>query len=70
VLLDQGAQSSLSGVLAPQLLGFFVDLLAVVPHAQDFVLELFHSHFVLNLALLVLHRALLVVGIATPIERR
>jgi hypothetical protein len=25
---------------------------------------------VLNLALLVLHRALLVVGIATPIERR
>jgi hypothetical protein len=70
VLLDQGAQSFLSGVLSPQPLGFFLDLLAVVPHAQDFVLELFHSYFVLHLALLVLHQALHVIGIATPVESR
>ena len=63
MLLDQGAQSSFSGVqqfqpgvLAPQLLGFFLDLLgfaldllrslfdllAVAPHAQDFALDQLH----------------------------
>ena len=29
-----------SGVLLPQLLGFFLDLLGLVPHLQDFSLEL------------------------------
>ncbi len=84
MLLDQGAQGFLPGVqrpepgvLAPQLLGFFLDLLAVALYSQDLALELFHSHLVLHLALLVLHPALLVLqhaqlvaGIASPIEHR
>ncbi len=45
-----------SGRLRLQLLGFFLDLL-------DLALELFHSY-------LVLHLALLVFGIATPVQRR
>jgi hypothetical protein len=49
MLLDQGAQSSFSGVLAPQLL--------------DLALELLHPPFAL-------HLALLVAGIASPVERR
>jgi len=64
--IDRGEQLPAFDVLLPQLLGFLpqllgfvLDPLAVVPHLQDFVLELFHSHFVLHLALLVLHRALL-----------
>ena len=63
MLLDQDAQSSFSGVLAPQLLGFFLyllrslfDLLAVAPHAQDFALDQLHP--LLGFAL-VLPRALL-----------
>ena len=63
MLLDQGAQGFLPGVLEPQLLGFFLDLL-------DFALQLFHPQFVLHLAQLVLQHALLVAGIATPIEHR
>ena len=56
VLLDQGAQGFLPGVFAPQLLGFFLDLL-------DLALQLFHPQFVLQLALLV-------TGIASPVESR
>ena len=65
-----GVQLPQPGVLAPQLLGFFLDLLgfaldllAVAPHAQDFTLELLHPPFAL-------HLALLVAGIASPIEHR
>jgi hypothetical protein len=84
VLPDQGAQSFLSGVLAPQLLCFFLDLLAVAPHSQDFALELLHPQLVLYLALLVVQYQLLVLnpallellhlqlvtGIPSPVERR
>jgi hypothetical protein len=42
---------------------FALDSLAVAPHPQDFVLELFHLPFVPQLALLV-------IGIPTPIQRR
>jgi len=66
-----GIQGFQPGVLLPQLLCFFLDLLAVVPHPQDLALELFHPLLVLNPALLeLLHPALLVTGILTPIEQR
>ena len=51
-----GVQHPEPGVLAPQLLGFFLDLL-------DLALQLFHPQFVL-------HHAPLVAGIASPIEHR
>ncbi len=56
MLLDQGAQSSFSGVLAPQLLGFALDLLdsLFAPLDRDPI-------FV---------HPLLVTGISTPIQRR
>ena len=70
MLLDQGAQSSLSGVLAPQLLDLALEplhpqlvlnpaLLAVVPHSQDFVVDQLHP--LLGFALVALRalRALL-----------
>jgi hypothetical protein len=73
-----------SGRLRLQLLGFFLDLLgiflyplAVVPHPQDFALDLLRSLFapldrdpIFVHPLLVLHHALLVAGILTPVERR
>jgi hypothetical protein len=53
-----------------ELLDFFLDQLrslfapfSSAPHSQDFALELLHP-------LLVLHDALLVAGIPTPIQRR
>jgi hypothetical protein len=68
--IDRGEQLPAFDVLLPQLLGFLpqllgfvLDPLAVVPHLQDFVLELFHPPFVL-------HLALLVTGIPSPVERR
>jgi hypothetical protein len=75
--IDRGEQLPALGVLQPQLLGFFLDPLAVVPHLQnivldplsvsphpqDVVLELFHPPFVL-------HLALLVAGIPSPVEHR
>jgi len=75
--IDRGEQLPAFDVLLPQLLGFLpqllgfvLDPLAVVLHSQDVALELFHPLLVLNLPLLVQHDALLVAGIATPVERR
>ena len=72
-----GEQLPASGVLLPQLLGFFLDLLGLVPHLQDFSLELPRSLVDLphpQLALphppFVLHLALLVAWIATPVQHR
>ena len=66
-----------SGRLRLQLLGFFLDPLAVVPHPQDFALNMLHSLFApLDLVRelfhppFVLHLALLLAGIATPIQHR
>ncbi|MFM1800035.1 MAG: hypothetical protein RLZZ117_2313 [Cyanobacteriota bacterium] len=59
-----------SGVLLPQLLGFFLDLLGLVPHLQDFSLELPRSLIDLPHPPLVLHLALLVAWIATPVQHR
>jgi hypothetical protein len=67
-----------------ELLDFFLDLLSVAPHSQDFFLELLRSLFapldrdpivvhpqlVLRLPLLVLHLPLLVAGIPSPIQHR
>ncbi len=61
--IDRGEQLPAFDVLLPQLLGFVLDPLAVVPHLQDFVRKLFHPPFVL-------HLALLVSGIPSPVERR
>jgi hypothetical protein len=77
VLIDAAEQGSAFGIqgfqpglLLPQLLGFALDLLAVVSHPQDVALELFHLLLVLNPALLVLQHPLLEAGIPTPIEHR
>ncbi|MCX5957623.1 MAG: hypothetical protein NTW51_14790 [Cyanobacteria bacterium] len=67
-----------------ELLDFFLDLLSVAPHSQDFFLELLRSLFapldrdpivvhpqlVLNLPQLVLHLPLLEAGIPSPVEHR
>jgi hypothetical protein len=70
VLLDQGAQGFLPGVLAPQLLGLCLDPLAVALDLLDLALQLFHPQFVLHLALLVLQHAQLVARIPSPVEHR
>jgi hypothetical protein len=49
-------------VLAPQLLGFAPQLLGFAPQLLGFAPQLFHP-------LLVLHLALLVAGIPSPVER-
>ena len=70
MLLDQGAQSSFSGVLALQLLGFVLDLLRSLVDLLDLLLDM---QSLLPLAQdrdLGLSRALLVAGIPSPIERR
>jgi hypothetical protein len=67
-----------------ELLDFFLDLLSVAPHSQNFFLDqlrslfapldrdpiVVHPQFVLRLPQLVLHLPLLVAGIATPVEHR
>ena len=65
-----GIQGFQPGVLAPQLLGFSLDLLAV---ALDLLRSLFdplHPLLVPQLELFVLHPALLIAGIPTPVEHR
>ncbi|MFM9100142.1 MAG: hypothetical protein ACKOPS_01905, partial [Cyanobium sp.] len=61
----------------PQLLDFFLDLLSVAPHPQDFALDQLHSLFapldrdpIGVHPLLVQHDALLVTGIPTPVQHR
>jgi hypothetical protein len=74
---DGGAQGFLFGVLLPQLLDFFLDLLgifldplAVVPDLQDFALDLLDSLFApLDRDPIFVH-PLLVAGIPSPVERR
>ena len=70
MLLDQGAQNSFSGVLAPQLLGFVLDLLRSLVDLLDLLLDLQSLLPLVQDRDLGLSRALLVAGIPSPIERR
>ena len=58
-----------SGRLRLQLLGFFLDPLAVVPHPQDFALNMLHFFFApLDREPIVAH-AQLVAGIPSSVEQ-
>lgn len=70
MLLDQGAQSSFSGVLLPQLLDFFLDQLGIFPDQLGIFLELLRSLFALLDREPIFVHPLLVAGIPSPVEHR
>jgi hypothetical protein len=77
MLLDQGAQGIVPGVelrepgvLAPELLGFVLDLLRSLVDLLDLLLDPQSLLPLVQDRVLGLFRALLVAGIPSPIERR
>jgi hypothetical protein len=58
-----------SGRLRLQLLGFFLDPLAVGPHPQDFALNMLRSLFARLDRELIFAHAQLVAGIPSPVEQ-